>query len=56
MDPVLKLFRSKLKVVNIGLEHFYRELKRQNIDVAHVVWQPRPKLEKDLEEILSKIM
>jgi len=54
-DP-LKLLREKPKVINIGLEHFYHELKRQGVRVAHVVWRPRPRLERDLEEILEKIM
>jgi len=40
----------------VGLEHFSRELKRQGVKVVHVNWQPRPRLEKDLEEILSKLL
>ena len=54
-DP-LKLLKTKPRIINIGLEHFYHELKRQGITVAHVVWRPKPKLEKELEEILEKIM
>ncbi len=56
VEEILKLFRSEVKVVNIGLEYFYKELKKQGVKVAHVMWQPRPKLEKDLEEILKKIL
>ncbi len=56
VGKVLKLFSSELRIVNVGLEHFYRELKKQNIKVAHVSWTPRPKLEKELEEILKKIL
>lgn len=56
VEEILKLFRSELRVVNVGLEHFYGELKKQGVKVAHVAWQPKPKLEKDLEEILSKML
>ena len=55
-EKALKLFKSKLNIINIGLEHFYRELIKQNVNAVHVVWQPKPKLEKDLENILKKIL
>lgn len=56
VDKALQLLRSRPRVIGIGLEHFSRELKRQGIRVIHVNWQPRPRLEKDLEDILSKIL
>ncbi len=56
MEKALKLFKKKPCVINIGLEYFYNELKKQGVDVVHVVWKPKPKLEKDLEEILDKIL
>jgi deoxyribodipyrimidine photolyase-like uncharacterized protein len=55
-EKILKLFKEEVKVVNIGLEYFYEELKKQGIKVAHVRWQPKPKLEKEIEDILSKIL
>ncbi|MCE4599472.1 MAG: hypothetical protein F7C81_04660 [Desulfurococcales archaeon] len=55
-DNILKLFKSNLVVVNIGLEHFYKTLKQQNIRVVHVVWQPPPKLEEDIKDILDKLL
>ncbi len=56
VDKVLKLFKSKVVVINVGLEHFYRELSRQGVKVAHVVWRPKPELEEDLRRILDKIL
>ncbi len=56
VSKILQLFKSEVKIVNIGLEYFYKELKKQGVQAVHVAWQPRPKLEKDLEEILSKIL
>ncbi len=55
-EKILKLFRSELKVINIGLEVFYEDLKAQGVNVVQVSWQQQPKLEKEYEEILSKIL
>ena len=56
MEKILNLFTSELKVINIGLELFKDELKAQGVKVAHVVWRPLPKLEKEYEDILQKIL
>jgi len=56
MEKILDLFNSELKVVNVGLELFSDELKVQRVKVVHVVWQPLPRLEKEYEDILSKIL
>jgi deoxyribodipyrimidine photolyase-like uncharacterized protein len=50
------LSRGELRIVNIGLRHFYEELRSQGVRVANVKWSPPPKLEKDLQEILDKIL
>ena len=56
MERRLKLFRSELKVINVGLETFYKDLARQGVKVVHVRWSPPPKLEKELEEALDKLL
>ena len=56
MEKILDLFTSELKVINVGLELFRDELKEQGVKVTHVAWQPLPKLEKEYEDILSKIL
>ncbi len=56
VEKILELFKSEVKIVNVGLEYFYKELKKQGVQAVHVMWRPRPKLEKDLEEILDKIL
>jgi len=56
LEKILSLFNSELKVINVGLELFSDELKVQGVKVAHVAWQPFPKLEKEYEDILSKIL
>lgn len=56
MEKILKLFTSELKVINIGLDIFNDALKAQGVTVVQVSWQPPPKLEKEYEDILSKIL
>ncbi len=56
VSKVLRLFKEEVKVINVGLEYFYKELRKQGVNAAHVIWQPKPELEKDLEDILKKIL
>ena len=56
VDKILMLFSSDLKVINIGLEIFNDALKAQDVDSVQVSWQPPPKLEKEYEDILAKIL
>ena len=55
-EKILKLFNSELKVINIGLELFRDALQAQGVDVTQVSWQMPIKLEKEYEDILSKIL
>lgn len=55
-ENILQLFTSDLKVINIGLELFRDALEAQAVDVAQVSWQMPIKLEKEYEDILSKIL
>jgi len=50
------MLRSELNVVNVGLDIFYNALKLQNINVIHVNWNPPPKLEKETQDLLDKIL
>jgi len=56
VEKILRLFSSDLKVINIGLEIFNDALKAQGVNVVQVSWQPLPKLEKEYEDILSKML
>ena len=56
VDKILKLFSSELKVINIGLETFNEALKAQGVNSVQVSWQPPQKLEKEYEDILSKML
>jgi len=47
---------SELNVVNVGLEIFYNALKLQNVKVLDVNWNPPPKLEKETQDLLDKML
>jgi len=55
-ENILKLLHSELKVINIGLEIFKDALENQGVSVVQVSWQKPPSLEKEYEDILSKIL
>lgn len=46
---------KELIVINIGLEWFADELKRQGVQTAHVKWAPPTALKSDILSILKKI-
>lgn len=51
-----KLLDSELKVVNLGLDIFYNALAAQEVKAVDVDWKPSPKLDKESEDILDKIL
>lgn len=55
-EGILRLLTSELKVINIGLELFRDALQAQGVDVAQVSWEMPVELEKEYEDILSKIL
>lgn len=46
---------NNLRVINIGLRLFYQSLTEQNIEAVHVIWEPKPKLEKEIKDILDRM-
>lgn len=44
------------KVINIGLELFYDELKSQNMQVLQVDWAPPADGDKELAKILESLL
>ncbi|WIV11678.1 fdrA domain protein [Proteiniborus sp. MB09-C3] len=55
MSNVNKLFKQELKVINIGLESFYNDLKKQEVSAIHVNWRPAAGGNKKLASLLSKL-
>lgn len=55
MSKVNELFKKELKVVNIGLESFYSDLKKQEVPVIHVNWRPAAGGNKKMASLLSRL-
>lgn len=55
MNNIQKLFKSELKVVNIGLEGFYTSVKEQGQDAVQVEWRPPAGGNEKLLDILAKL-
>mgnify|MGYP000913362348 CR=1 FL=1 len=55
MDNIKTLFKSELKVVNVGLEGFYKSVLDQGTSAAHVEWRPPAGGNEKLLEILGKL-
>ena len=49
------LLIGPVKVVNVGLESFGRDLKSQGVDVIQVDWQPPAGGDPELARLLSKL-
>jgi len=49
------LFGKKLKIINIGLESFAEDLKKQRVKVIEVNWKPPAKGKKELLDLLEKL-
>ncbi len=47
--------KDKLRIVNIGLEWFYHELRRQGAEVVHVRWRPPAGGDKEMIDLLRRI-
>jgi hypothetical protein len=55
MSKIDELFKADLKVVNIGLESFYSDLKKQEVEVVHVNWRPTAGGNKKMASLLSRL-
>lgn len=55
MSKIDELFRQELKVINMGLESFHNELKKQKVQVIHVDWRPAAGGNKKMLSLLKKL-
>lgn len=46
---------KNLSIINVGLEWFADELKKQEVKVLHVKWAPPVTIREDILSILKKI-
>ncbi len=52
---IKKLLEQPLKVVNIGLESFARDLERRDVEVVQVDWAPPAGGDPELADLLPKL-
>ncbi|MBO89882.1 MAG: fdrA domain protein [Rickettsiales bacterium] len=50
-----ELLSSSLKIVNIGLESFSKDLQKQGVSVIHVDWSPPAGGNVELANLLAKL-
>ena len=49
------LIDQELKIINIGLDSFYQDLKDLGVEVVHVDWRPPADGDPKLMDILDKL-
>ena len=49
------IITQKVKVINVGLDSFYQDLKDLGVDVVHVDWRPPADGDSNLLDILDKL-
>jgi FdrA protein len=53
--PIEKLLSTQVKVVNVGLEGFVKDLKQCDIEVVHVDWSPPAGGDPAMAALLAKL-
>lgn len=46
----------KLKVINIGLQHFADSLKSQGVKLVKINWRPPVKRSKEIDDLLDDLL
>lgn len=54
-SPALALLVSEVKVVNVGLEGFVKDLKDCEIEVVHLDWSPPAGGDPEMATLLAKL-
>lgn len=52
---VNELFKKELKVINVGLESFYDDLKSQEVPAIQVDWKPVAGGNKKMASLLNRL-
>lgn len=55
MNRIDQLFKQDLKVINMGLESFYTDLKALKVEVVHMDWRPRAGGNPRMIELLDRL-
>jgi hypothetical protein len=55
MSKINELFSKDLKVINMGLESFHKDLKAQSVDSIHMNWRPVAGGNKKMMALLARL-
>ena len=55
MDRINKLFKQDLKIINMGLESFHKDLRKQNVKTVQVDWTPPARGNEKILHWLAKL-
>lgn len=55
MKRLEEFLSQKPKVINVGIESFYEELKKLGVEAIHVDWRPPAMGDENLLKILDEI-
>ena len=55
MSKLNDLFKQDLKVINMGLESFYNDLKSQNVQTIQMAWKPPAGGNKKMMGLLARL-
>jgi hypothetical protein len=55
-DLVLKLFKNRLSIINIGIENLVQHLSNYNVDMIQVDWRPPAEGKPEILEKLRKLI
>lgn len=51
-----KLFGKKLKIINVGTEHFLHSFKKQGVETYQVMWKPPVTKNKKIIKLLEDLL
>lgn len=51
-----KLFDNKLKIINIGTNHFLQSFKQQGVETIQIKWTPPATKNKNISKLLEKLL
>lgn len=56
MDPIQLFLKGRIKAVNIGIREFADSLKKQDVEVVHLSWAPPAGGDKEIIELLDRLI
>lgn len=54
-DPIDRLLKGPVRVVNVGLKGFADELRAREVSAVHLEWSPPAGGDSDLLDLLEKL-